>query len=47
MKAKPQVAAYMNYSLTNVEKVIKAVGYFPEPAAALEKTRQSFIDATK
>jgi len=47
MKSKPQVAAYMNYSLTNVEKVIKAVGYFPEPAAALEKTRLAFVDATK
>jgi len=45
MKDKPQVAGYMNYALTNVEKVIKAVGYFPEPAAALEKTRATFVTA--
>lgn len=45
MKDKPQVAGYMNYTLTNVEKVIKAVGYFPEPASALEKTRAAFVAA--
>jgi phosphate binding protein len=45
MKDKPQVAGYMNYTLTNVEKVIKAVGYFPEPASALEKTRAVFVAA--
>ncbi|MCX6019255.1 MAG: phosphate ABC transporter substrate-binding protein PstS family protein [Chloroflexi bacterium] len=46
IKEKPQVAAYLNYALTNVEKVIKGVGYFPEPAAALEKTRNAFVTAT-
>jgi len=45
MKAKPQVAAFMNYSLTNVEKVIKSVGYFPSPAAELEKMRAAFVAA--
>jgi ABC-type phosphate transport system substrate-binding protein len=45
MKDKPQVAGYMNYTLTNLEKVIKAVGYFPEPASALEKTRAVFVAA--
>lgn len=47
LKDKPQVAGYMNYALTNVEKVIKAVGYFPEPASALENTRAAFITALK
>lgn len=47
LKEKPQVAAFLNYSLTNVEKVIKGVGYFPEPAAKLNETRNAFLNATK
>jgi phosphate transport system substrate-binding protein len=47
LRSKPQVAGYVNYYLTNVDKVIRRVGYFPAPAAALEKARQDFLNATK
>ena len=35
MAEKPQVAAYVNYFLTNVNDVIEEVGYFPASDAAL------------
>lgn len=47
LKEKPQVAGFVNYYLANVDKVIRSVGYFPEPAAELAKTRQQFLDAIK
>jgi phosphate binding protein len=47
IKSKPQVAAFINYYLSNVDKVIRGVGYFPEPAAELNKARQQFLDASK
>jgi phosphate transport system substrate-binding protein len=42
---KPQVAAYIAFYLANVNKVIKKVGYFPAPAAALQKTKKDFLAA--
>jgi phosphate transport system substrate-binding protein len=47
MKEKPQVASFMNYFLTNTDKVIKAVGYFPNTAAKTTETRTAYINATK
>ncbi|MDW8394608.1 MAG: PstS family phosphate ABC transporter substrate-binding protein [Anaerolineae bacterium] len=47
LKSKPQVAGFVNYYLTNVDKVIRQVGYFPEPAEDLAKTRQQFLDAIR
>jgi ABC-type phosphate transport system substrate-binding protein len=47
LKSKPQVAGYVNYYLTNVDKLIRRVGYFPAPAAALEKARKDFVEATR
>ena len=47
MKAKPQVAAYLNFFLTFVNEEVEAVGYFPAPEAALEQARQSWLDAMK
>jgi phosphate binding protein len=47
MKEKPQVAAFVNYYLSNVDKVIKKVGYFAEPANKLNEQKQKFLDATK
>jgi phosphate binding protein len=47
LRSKPQVAGFVNYYLTNVNKVIRGVGYFPAPEAALEKSRQDFVNATK
>ena len=42
---KPQVAAYLDFYLTNVNRVIKKVGYFPAPAADLKKAKQDLIAA--
>ena len=35
MQEKPQVAAFINFYLTNVNDEIGKVGYFPAPAEAL------------
>ena len=47
MTEKPQVAAFINFYLTNVDDVIGAVGYFPAPKAALEKSAQAWMDVVK
>jgi phosphate transport system substrate-binding protein len=47
MKAKPQVAGFINYYITNVDTVIDKVGYFPASDAALNETKQAFLDAMK
>jgi phosphate transport system substrate-binding protein len=47
MNEKPQVAAFIDFYLANVNKVIKKVGYFPAPAADLRKAKQQFLDAVK
>ncbi len=47
LKSKPQVAAFVNYYLTNVDKVVRRVGYFPAPASALEKARKDFLAAVQ
>jgi phosphate binding protein len=47
MKEKPQVGAFMNYYLTNVDKLIKPVGYFPNTTAKSTEMRTAFINASK
>ena len=47
LKSKPQVAGFMNYYLANVDRVIRQVGYFPEPAAELDKAKQQFMAAVR
>lgn len=47
MKEKPQVAAYINYFLTNVNDVITEVGYFPASEEALNGAKQAWLDAMK
>lgn len=47
MKEKPQVAAFINYFLTNVNDVITEVGYFPASEDALNAARQAWLDAMK
>ena len=47
MKAKPQVAAFINYYLTFVNDVIVEVGYFPASEEALDQARQAWLDAVK
>jgi phosphate transport system substrate-binding protein len=43
--AKPQVAEFVNYYLTNVNEVIQDVGYFPASVEALNEARQNWLDA--
>jgi phosphate transport system substrate-binding protein len=44
---KPQVAAFLDFYLSNVNKVIKKVGYFPAPAADLKKSKQELLAVIK
>jgi ABC-type phosphate transport system substrate-binding protein len=45
MQAKPQVADYINFFLTNVNEVILDVGYFPASGDALDQAKQAWLDA--
>lgn len=45
LNEKPQVAAFVDYYLANVGRVLKKVGYFPAPAADLKKSKQTFLTA--
>jgi phosphate transport system substrate-binding protein len=45
MREKPQVAAFINYYLTYVNEEIIPVGYFPANPEALEKAKQSWLEA--
>lgn len=45
MQEKPQVAAYINFFLTNVNEVIDEVGYFPASAAALNEAKARWLEA--
>jgi phosphate transport system substrate-binding protein len=47
MKEKPQVAAFINYYLTNVNDLITDVGYFPASLEALDQAKQAWLDAMK
>jgi len=45
IQEKPQVAGFVNYYLTNVSKLIRGVGYFPEPEDSLNASKQALLDA--
>jgi len=45
LQAKPQVAAFINYYLTHVNEEIGDVGYFSASTAALDTSRQAYLDA--
>ena len=47
MQSKPQVAAFLNFLLTNVDDEIIDVGYFPAPDSALEEAGMKWLDATR
>lgn len=42
---KPQVAAFVNYYLTNASEVVAEVGYFPVSEKALNASKQTWLDA--
>ncbi len=44
MQSKPQVAAFINFYLTNVNDEIIAVGYFPASVEALDAAKQNLLD---
>ncbi|MBA3469164.1 MAG: phosphate-binding protein, partial [Herpetosiphonaceae bacterium] len=45
--AKPQVAAFISFYLTNVNDLILDVGYFPASDAALTEAKQALTDTMK
>ncbi|MCB0044257.1 MAG: PstS family phosphate ABC transporter substrate-binding protein [Caldilineaceae bacterium] len=45
MSEKPQVAAYVNYFLSNVNDVIEEVGYFPSSDEALNAAKDKWSEA--
>lgn len=45
MQAKPQVAAFINFFLTNVNDEIVDVGYFPASTQAINEAKQKYLDA--
>ncbi|MEO8082800.1 MAG: PstS family phosphate ABC transporter substrate-binding protein [Ardenticatenales bacterium] len=45
MKAKPQVASYINYFLTHVDEEISDVGYFPTKPDVLDASRNAWLAA--
>jgi phosphate transport system substrate-binding protein len=47
MKAKPQVAAFINFYLTNVNAEIGDIGYFPASADAIDASKQNWLDASE
>lgn len=47
MQEKPQVAAFINYYLTNVNRVITNVGYFPASEQALADARSAWLAVNK
>ena len=47
LKAKPQVAGFIAYYLSNVNRFVRKAGYFPAPAAELTKTKQLWLDTVK
>jgi phosphate binding protein len=47
LKSKPQVAAFINFYLANVDAEIGDVGYFPASADALDKSKQNWLDAVE
>jgi phosphate transport system substrate-binding protein len=47
MKDKPQIASFVNYYLTNVDKLIKPVGYFPNTTAKSTEMRTAYLNASK
>lgn len=44
LQEKPQVAAFINYYLTNVNNEIVDVGYFPASVTALNEAKQAWLD---
>ncbi|MCW1970768.1 MAG: PstS family phosphate ABC transporter substrate-binding protein [Anaerolineae bacterium] len=47
MKEKPQVAAFINFYLANVDRAFKKVAYFPAPAADATSSKNAWLNAVK
>jgi phosphate transport system substrate-binding protein len=47
MAEKPQVAAFINFSLTYVNEEVERVGYFPAESSVLEAAKQDLLNAMK
>ncbi|MEM7347011.1 MAG: phosphate ABC transporter permease PstA [Chloroflexota bacterium] len=47
IQEKPNVSAYINYYLTNVDTVIEEIGYFPASPEALAVAQQTWLEASE
>jgi phosphate binding protein len=47
LRAKPQVAAFINYFLTYGDDEIRDVGYFPASPSTLDASRQAWLNAVR
>jgi len=45
LQEKPQVAAFINYYLTNANEVVSEVGYFPVSTEALNQSKRVWLEA--
>ncbi len=45
LQEKPQVAAFINYYLTNANEVVSEVGYFPVSVEALNQSKRVWLEA--
>ncbi len=45
LQEKPQVAAFINYYLTNANEVVEEVGYFPVSTEALNASKAAWLEA--
>jgi phosphate transport system substrate-binding protein len=47
LKAKPQIAEFINYYITNVNAIISSSGYFPAPPGMLEASKKTWLATVK
>ncbi len=47
MREKPAVAAFLNFVLTNVDREVSDVGYFPAPETVMNQSREAWLRAVE
>jgi ABC-type phosphate transport system substrate-binding protein len=45
MNSKPQVAAFLNFVLSNIDQVVLEVGYFPASTESLSASKTAWLEA--
>lgn len=47
LKGEPQVAAFINFYLSNVNDLIEEIGYFPASPTTSQEVRQNYLAALR